>query len=108
MTKNEFDVSSLMQRVNRIERANRRWRFASGFFLLILASSVTTTVLSQERIPPPDLRAKSVAAERFVLMDSGSVRGELSTRNGTPALELYDAAGKVIWSTSQRTETIKR
>jgi hypothetical protein len=112
MARDEVDLSSLVRRMNRIERGNGYWRLATIFLLLTLLSSVTTTLLSQETtsppdlrgkmIGPPDLRAQTVQSERFQLMDDGSVRGELSMRDGKPVLELYDATGKVMWSTSPK------
>jgi hypothetical protein len=114
----EVDVNRLLEHVSKIEKANRYWRLATLFLLLLLASSMTTTLRSQENLKsfdprgktlgPPDLRAPTVQSERFQLMDNGSVRAELAMSNGSPVLELYDAAGKVIWSTRARTETVKR
>jgi hypothetical protein len=110
MAQDEVDLSSLVRHIQRIERGNRYGRLATIFLLLTVLCSLTTTLLSQETmsppdlrgkmIGPPDLRAQTVQSERFQLMDNGLVRGELSMRDGKPVLELYDTSGKVTWSTS--------
>jgi len=112
MAQDEVEAGSLLQRLSKIEKTNRYWRLATLFLLLILASSVTGTLRSQGRIEPlpnlpegftpPDLRAQTVRAERFQLMDQGAVRGQIYMRYGVPVIELYDAAGNVTWSTSVR------
>jgi hypothetical protein len=60
MARDEVDLSGLVGRMDRIERANRYLRLATIFLLLTLVFSVTTTLLSQETMTPPDLRGKMV------------------------------------------------
>jgi hypothetical protein len=113
MAQDEVDLGSLLQRVSRMEKCSHYWRLATIFLLLILASSLTATLRSQGRIEPlpgphygiitpPDLRTQTVQSERFQLMDGGVVRGQLYMHDGLPVVELYDSAGKVIWSTWPR------
>jgi hypothetical protein len=103
MTTAEVVLPSMVERMQKLETANRRWKFAIVFLLLILASSATTDLMSQGRGEPPLVRATSVESQSFRLIDSdGTVRGRLGMEGGVPTLELYDQAGKVVWSTSSK------
>jgi hypothetical protein len=80
----------LARRVERLERANRRWRGGAILGLLLLASA---GLLGQAPVVPG--AAKAVDAERFNLRDAaGHLRGSLGvTTDGTTSLVLYNTAG---------------
>jgi hypothetical protein len=70
----------------------------------VLALCVAVGTRAQQR--DEALRAKTVEAETFLLKDSGGItRGELTVTNGIPVLQLYNATGKVFWSTVPRVVT---
>jgi len=107
MTRTEFDVADLVERVRKLERQNRRWKLASLFLLFVIASSLATGLVAQERIEPPLMRAKTVEAQSFLLKDSdGIIRGQMNMRSGRPTFELYDKSGNVVWSAATKAELI--
>jgi hypothetical protein len=99
MEQTQPDVSELLGRVVKLERQNRAWRLGGLAALLALAFFVAAGVRAQQD-QRPALRAATVEAHHFILQgDGGVTQGELMVSNGQPVLELYDASGKVIWST---------
>jgi hypothetical protein len=98
----EADLRVLVERVRKLEKRNQLWKLASILAALVLAFSVAAgTKAQQER--DESLRAKTVEAETFLLKDSeGVTRGDLTVTNGVPVLQLYNANGKVFWSTTPR------
>jgi hypothetical protein len=99
MTTSEVDLRGMLERIQKLEAQNRRWKFASLLVLLVFASTLTIGVMAQERIAPPLVRAQTVEANTFLLRDTyGVVRGRLVMRAYKPILEFYDEGGKVIWS----------
>jgi hypothetical protein len=98
----EADLQELVERMGRLERQNRRWKLGSILAALVLAFSVAAGARAQQERDQP-LRAKTVEAETFLLKDSdGVTRGDLTVTNGVPVLQLYNANGKVFWSTTPR------
>jgi hypothetical protein len=110
MTKAEIDVTELVERVCKLERQNRRWKLATLLLLFVVASSLATGLLAQERIEPPLMRAKTVEAQSFLLKDAdGNIRGRMkrmNLRGDRPNFELYDKSGKVVWSAPTKPELI--
>lgn len=100
MTTAEAGLQELASRVRTLEKQNRRWKFSSLLALLLLAFSLTISVRAQGDFQPNLLRAKSMEAQGFVLKDfMGNVRAALRMNGDRPVLELYDASGRVVWST---------
>lgn len=96
------ELQLLANRIARLERQNRFWKIAGALAALALASLVAIGVRAQEW-PRPAQRAKLIEAESFVLTDANGVtKGEFSTKDGNPVLQLYGPRGKVIWSTNPR------
>lgn len=107
MTKAEIDVTELVERVCKLERQNRRWKLATLLLLFVVASSLATGLLAQERIEPPLMRAKTVEAQSFLLKDAdGNIGGRMNLRGDRPNFELYDKSGKVVWSAPTKPELI--
>jgi hypothetical protein len=107
MRKTEIDLNELVERVHKLERQNRRWKLASFLLLFVVASSLATGLVAQERIEPPLMRAKTVEAQSFLLKDAdGIVRGKMNMKAGRPIFELYDQSGKVVWSAPTKAELI--
>jgi hypothetical protein len=100
MTTSEIDLHALLERVQKLEVQNRHWRLASLITFVLLLASLTVG-LAHGQQPQPN-RPQTVEAQSFVLRDAGgTVRGQLSMKDNTPSLELYDKGGQVFWSTSQ-------
>lgn len=107
MTKAEINLTELVGRVRKLERQNRRWRLATLLLLFVVASSLATGLVAQERIEPPLMRAKTVEAQSFLLKDAdGNIRGRMNLRGDRPTCELYDKSGKVVWSAPTKPELI--
>lgn len=86
----DLTLESLAERVNRVERQNRRLRIGVVVaLLLIVAVAASAVSLVKARKP------KALEAERFVLRDAdGKMRADLGlTKEKRPALTLYDAKG---------------
>jgi hypothetical protein len=98
MNVNEADFNALVSRMKRLERQNRFWQITGLAVFLILGVSLAANVKAQEKVQ--DI----VEARLFLLRDSANhLMGQMAVRgDGKPVLELYDAAGKVTWSTSPR------
>ena len=85
MMTSEVDLHGMLERIRKLETQNRRWRFASLLVLLVFASSLALSVMAQERIAPPLVRAQTVEASTFLLRDAdGSVRARLVMRASKP------------------------
>ena len=101
MTTTDVGAQGSVLRIQTLESQTRRWKLTSLLLLLILAASLTRGLMAQGR--QPQNRPITIEAQTFLLKDGdGNVRGQLSMKGDKPALELYDQAGKVIWSTSPR------
>ena len=82
---NEQTMQTLVRRLNRVERDNRRWRWATALVL----GGIVTAVLTGQSAPPTV--APVVEAEKFVLRDArGNARAWLETANGSVNLALAD------------------
>jgi len=89
MTENE-----LMQRVERLERENRRWKVT----VLLLLLGCLVLLLAGFDYPQPFLvKARSVEAQNFVLRDAdGQVRARMAISEDGPRLSFFDEHGDVI------------
>jgi hypothetical protein len=103
MQKTEVDVNSLIVRVKRLEKQNRIWKTVGLMVLLVVGISLTASVTAQQRIQAVPMRVKTIEAQNFLLTDTaGALMGRMAVKDGKPILELYDAAGRVTWSTNTR------
>ncbi len=84
-------LDSLAQRLDRLERENRRLKLAGAILLLALVAVGAMGQVLPKAVP------KVVEAERFVLRDTkGKTRGGLGVlADGTTALAFYDQNEKV-------------
>jgi hypothetical protein len=102
----EFDDSRynvLLCRGKKLEMRTRIWQIVALVALFALGISRTANVKAQQNSELEKVRATTVEAQDFLLKDAaGRVLGQLSVRDGKAQLELYDASGKVTWSTSTR------
>jgi hypothetical protein len=101
------ELGLLAARIAKLESQIHLWKLAGLIATLLLAFSFVAGVGAQQRpgmfIPP----AKELKAESFVLTDANGVtKGEFSTKNGSPILELYGPTGAVIWSTNPGPRTL--
>jgi hypothetical protein len=86
---NEPTLNTLTQRLDRLERDNRRLKIAGAILLLALAAVGAMGQVLPKAVP------KVVEAERFVLRDTkGKILATLIEALGTPALVLFDQNGK--------------
>jgi hypothetical protein len=104
----QVGLSELIGRVRKLERQNRMWKVGTVLTALVLALAVAAgTKAQQER--EDILRAKTVESEDFVLKDAtGITRGELTAKDGSSVLRLYNANGTVIFSTAPHVTTESR
>jgi hypothetical protein len=99
----DANCNTLRARVRKLEVQTRIWQVAGLLVLLALGFSRTANVMAQQAGQATPLRATTVEAQDFLLKDAGgTVMGQLTVRDGKPALELYDASGKITWSTTTR------
>jgi len=97
------ELQLLTNRIAKLERQNRFWKIGGALAAVALASLLAVGVRAQQEWPRPTQRAKLIEAQDFVLTDAdGVTKGEFSTKDGNPILELYGPTGKVIWSTNPR------
>jgi hypothetical protein len=96
MEGHEKTVSALLERIDRLERDNRRMKRSAGGAALLLAA----LALLAARFDSP----RVVEANRFVLQDEkGALRGELSVdKNGAASLRLLDSTGHVTFQAPER------
>ena len=82
---------SIEERVERLEKQNKRLKLALGLLAVLLAVGVTMVTTRQEAI-----FGETVKAQQFLLTDKGGkTRASLDvTIDGEPYLNLYDKAGK--------------
>ena len=88
--------SELIQRVERLERGDRRWRLAAVILLLVCL----VLLLAAFDYPQPNLvKARSVEAQNFVLRDAdGQIRARMALSEDEPRLTFFDERGNVISS----------
>jgi hypothetical protein len=86
---------TLMRRIDRLERDNRKIKRVAAGLGLLLAASVLLAAKSERRV---------VEANRFVLQDEkGQVRGELAVdKNGAASLRLLGANGSITFQAPER------
>lgn len=97
-----LDPQILSERLHALEAENRRWKLISLLAFFLVVAAMAKGLLAQAP-RPPQAQVQTVEAQSFVLKDAGgTIRGQLSMKGNTPGLELYDAAGRVTWSTSAR------
>jgi hypothetical protein len=92
MAMNEPMLADLTQRLDRLERGNRRLRLAGVILLLALVAVGAMGQVLPKAVP------KVVEAERFVVRDTrGKISATLGAGSGTttPALSLADQNGKL-------------
>jgi hypothetical protein len=85
----KLTIDAMAERLERLERENRRLKRIGGLVLLGAVASLLSGA--------DDGKTKPVEAERFVLKDrAGLKRAELSAEpNGSASFNLFDRAGKV-------------
>ncbi len=85
----EPTLDTLTQRLDRLERENRRLKVAGAILLLALAAVGAMGQMTPRAVP------KVVEAERFVLRDTkGNILAIMGTEASGTSLSLYDQKGK--------------
>jgi len=94
--------NDLIQRLELLERGNRRWRLAT--FALLLGCVVL--LLAGFDYPQPNMvKARSVEAQTFVLRDAdGQVRARMAIGEDGPRLSFLDEQGNVVSSLPLKAE----
>jgi hypothetical protein len=107
MRKEELLMEQLAQRLERLESQLRRWRMMTMLATILLAFVLLTGAAYSQHNGIIQQPTTSLASRSFVLVgeDGATVYARLTTRNGTPVLNFYDEAGKVIWSAPPRATT---
>jgi len=88
--------NELIQRMERLERGNRRWKLAA----LVLLLGCLVLLLGGFDYPQPNLvKARSVEAQSFVLRDAdGQVRARMAISEDGPRLSFFDEHGNLMSS----------
>ena len=90
----------LSARVRNLESQNRLWKLSTLLLFLVFAVALAKGLMAQGTSPNHPI---TIEAQTFLLRDAnGNVRGKLAMKEDQPTLELYDPAGKVVWSTGTR------
>ena len=85
------DLRVMAQRLEKLERQNRRFMQVG-----VLALAVLFSIVWMGQAPPPR-KLRPVEADRFILKDpTGKKRAELMMEETGPGLVLYDTAGRRI------------
>jgi len=94
--------NQLLQRIERLEHSNRKWRLAA----LVLLLCCLVVLLAGFDYPQPNLvKARSVEAQTFVLRDAdGQVRARMAIGDDGPRLSFFDEQGKVVSSVPLKPE----
>lgn len=91
--------SNVVERLEKLERQMRRWKIASLLLVAMLAIVLLTGAAYSDSDGLLQLPATRLSAHSFVLVGrDGNVYGRMSIRDHKAELQLYDEAGKVIWS----------
>jgi len=120
MNSSQTSLDLLAARIQKLETANRHWKFVNALLLLIGVSVVLMGAKPADRLEPNVIRAGSVEAEEFILKDeTGHVYARLSLNPSIPkttqkgrtyllpndkfpggeaALQFYDEKGAVLWT----------
>ena len=88
--------NELIQRMERLERGNRRWKLAA----LVLLLGCLVLLLAGFDYPQPNLvKARSVEAQSFVLRDAdGQIRARMAISESGPRLSFFDEHGNLMLS----------
>jgi hypothetical protein len=84
----EYDLSILIEKVNKLEKRRRRSKLIGGLIVLLNVVFVFACVNSATKTTSP---TTTITAEKFVLLDQQkNVRAELSVADGEPRLVFFD------------------
>jgi hypothetical protein len=90
----------LIQRVERLERRNRRWKLAA---LALLLGCLVLLLAGFDYAQP--FLARSVEAQNFVLRDAdGRIRARMAISEDGPRLSFFDEQGNVVSSLPLKSE----
>src|SRR2546423_10641575 len=103
-------LKELASRIAKLERQNRRWKWAAALFGLLATSLILMAAKPDDRIELPVVRARTVEARDFLLKDENvHVFARLSlsverkcpnqlnvVRNSQAVLAFYDRVGKMV------------
>jgi len=92
----------LFQRIERLERASRRWKMAGLLLALVCLVLVFTGF---DYAQPFVMKARTVEAQSFVLRDAdGQIRARMAIGDDGPRLTFYDEQGKIVSSVPLKAE----
>jgi hypothetical protein len=94
--------NDLCQRMERLEKSNRRWRLGA----LLLALGCAVLILAGFDFAQPNvMKARTVEAQSFVLRDAdGPIRARMAIGDDGPRLSFFDEQGNVVSSVPLRAE----
>jgi hypothetical protein len=88
--------NDLIQRIERLEKGNRRWKLAA---LVLLLAALVLLLAGFDSPQPYLVKALAVEAQSFVLKDgAGQVRARMALSADGPRLTFFDEHGNVISS----------
>jgi len=91
-----MEENQLLQRLERLEQANRRWKLAA---LIMLMACLVLLAAGFDFAQPNLVKARSVEAQNFVLRDAdGQIRARMAIGDDGPRLSFFDEQGNVVSS----------
>jgi hypothetical protein len=103
MDSEQMSIREMTDRIAKIERQNRFWKFGAILALVMLACSLVTAVRAEQDTKPALLRAGTIEAQHFLLKNAdGTTVGIWSTKDGNGNLTLYSTTGRLTFSTEPR------
>ena len=92
----------LGQRMERLEKSNRRWRLTA---LLLALGCVVLMLAAFDFAQPNVMKARTMEAQSFVLRDAdGQIRARMAIGDDGPRLSFFDEHGNVISSLPLKAE----
>ena len=94
--------NGLLERVERLERGNRRWKLAT---LALLLGCMVLLFAGFDYPQPNMVKARRVEAQTFVLRDAdGQIRARMAIGEDGPRLSFFDEQGNLVSSLPLKAE----
>ena len=94
--------NQLLQRIERLEHSNCKWRLAA---LVLLLGCLVLLLTGFDFAQPNLVKARSVEAQNFILRDrDGQIRARMAIGDDGPRLSFFDEQGQLVSSVPLKPE----